>query len=143
MDQAVFNGWTWGQAAEVALSGMLTALTIMAFMVIILRLLQIMSAKVDANQAGAEADELPALPVEDTPQEESAPGPRLAAAVSAAVYSYMTEKAPAYKAGRIKVTRGRPDYGAVSAWRMAGRRDLLQNRVELEEIRRKKRREKI
>jgi len=143
MDQAVFNGWTWGQAAEVALSGILTALIIMVFMVIILKLLQIMSDKVDTNQAGAAKDELPALPVEGTSQEESAPGSRLAAAVSGAVYSYMTEKAPAYKAGRITITRDRPDHGAGSAWRMAGRKDLQQSRVELEEIRRKKRREEV
>lgn len=137
--------WRWDQAVEIGISGIITALVIMSFMVVMMRLLQIVSERVENNKTTSEPVETISPPGKETiPAEvEDDHNRRLIAAISAAVTSYINEQAPAFKAGKISVTRQAPQATAGNNWRFAGRKELLQNRYELERTRRNKNRENL
>ena len=68
---------------------------------------------------------------------------KVVAAITAAVTSFLEEQVPSYKAGKITVSREPSPTTSKNNWKMAGRRNLLQNRLKLEKIRRNKQRENI
>jgi len=134
--------WTWGYALEIGISGILTALVIMVFMVLLMRLLQFLAPKIEKNEA--------AIVIEPTKQQKVDEGlnggigeHRVIAAITAAVTSYMKEISPTYRTGRITVTRDTAQNFRESAWKVAGKRNLLDNKKELVRIRRNKKRENI
>lgn len=67
---------------------------------------------------------------------------RRIAAVMAAVYQYMQDQQLSFKPGSLRIIPVQPQSSG-NGWQAAGRRMLLQNRMELETIRRKKQRENI
>jgi Na+-transporting methylmalonyl-CoA/oxaloacetate decarboxylase gamma subunit len=71
---------------------------------------------------------------------QSFPPPQLKAAITAAVYQYLSEPV---KGSRIAVTIRQDQPVSRSGWTAAGRKALLESRWELELLRRKKGYEKI
>jgi len=65
-------------------------------------------------------------------------GPKFAAAVATAIYSYLEEHAPSYQAGRIKINSIQPSaVVAQSNWQLAGRISLLDSRSNFLKLRRR------
>lgn len=149
---ASLPGFTWGQAANVALTAMGTALVIMVAMVILLGFLEKYASGAGGGQKAA-AGVKPA-PAKAAPVKKSVPSPAakevaaaqgaeqddsVPAAIAAAVYSYLQTEAPSYKAGRINITSREPVVTAArSNWQLAGRRSLLENRSDFAKMRRRK-----
>ena len=130
--------WNWSQAVEIGVSGIITALVIMMFMVLMMRLLQIAAKRVEDNKNDVEPVRPISAPGKEVIPAEAEEGhnQRVVAAISAAVISYINEQTPSFKAGKISVTRQDSLVTAVNSWRLAGRKELLQTRHELERIRR-------
>ena len=134
--------WTLGEAAIIAVTAMATALAIMAVMVVVLGLLQKTTAGIGGNNYKSAAAEIAsAKAIKEPPVVKVAEpdaGHRVTAAISAAVYSYLKEQAPSFKAGRIKITADQHlAAGARSNWQLAGRISLLENRTDFANMRRK------
>jgi Na+-transporting methylmalonyl-CoA/oxaloacetate decarboxylase gamma subunit len=68
---------------------------------------------------------------------------RLVSAITAAVYAYMQLNKMMPPSGKISITAQQPGSSAINNWQITGRQLLLQNKVDLETIRRKKQRENI
>jgi Na+-transporting methylmalonyl-CoA/oxaloacetate decarboxylase gamma subunit len=68
---------------------------------------------------------------------------RTAAAIIAAVYRYMQENNVVSSAGLLTISAQPSDNFKGNSWRITGRKNILENRNEIVNIRRKKRREKI
>ena len=134
--------WTLGEAAIIAVAAMATALVIMAVMVLVLGLLQRTAAGIGGNNnKGAEAEIASAKALKGPPVAkvaEADAGHKVTAAISAAVYSYLQEQAPSFKAGRIRITADQPlAAGTRSNWQLAGRISLLEKRIDFANMRRK------
>lgn len=138
--------WTWNQAIEIGVSGMITALVIMTFMVLLMRGLQIVSTRIENGKVlePVETGGLPDKNIVATDNKKAAgPDRKVVAAITAAVTSYLEERAPSFKAGRITVSRQPQTTSFKSGWHLAGRKKMLEGRNELERIRRNKNRENI
>jgi len=137
--------WTWAQALEIAFSGMLTAIIIMIFMVVMLRVLQVLAYRNQGKKTGnMEPKSILLQKSSNSSNKEENTGKQVVAVITAAVYNYIKEQDPSYKAGRITVTRHEPVVAAsTSSWRMAGKKELLESRSKLEKYRRKKYYEKV
>lgn len=80
---------------------------------------------------------------EATPVKEDSDDKRITAAIIAAVYQYMQGNNLLASAGRMSFNVRPSENRAGDNWQITGRRVLLQNRMELETIRRKKHHENI
>ena len=144
LDIGIVLMFSWMYAVEIALSGIITALVIMSFMVAIMRLLQVFSEKYDNSQPATESPVSKEVVYGGSSSDEQLVVDRKAvAAITAAVTSFLEEQVPSYKAGKITVSREPSPTTSKNNWKMAGRRNLLQNRLKLEKIRRNKQRENI
>ena len=68
---------------------------------------------------------------------------RTTAVILAALYHYMQDDPSINRTGRINITVRASGSIGENNWRISGRKNILENRIELENIRRKKQIEKI
>ena len=92
---------------------------------------------------GVAVDTVSARPDLRVGGEEVGPDKRLTAAIIAAVYTYIKQHKLMSTAGQISIAFQPSESIGKSTWKSVGRKALLDNRVELENLRRKKRRENI
>lgn len=140
----VFNAaqaaWNWNQAWEVALAGMGTALVLTIIMVGIMRLLQVAVThfnKTDKTHH-MEKKKPPVVDARPMGAEESTQG-ALVAAISAALHTYGGGE----QAYRILKVSAVESGGGPSPWISEGRRGLINGAAELEQVRRRRQREKV
>ena len=77
-------------------------------------------------------------------QEDSkAENKRVVAAIQAAIYQYMQTDQASSQKGPISFTVHTPEKTGLNKWQIIGRREQLESSLELENIRRKKKRENI
>ncbi len=84
-----------------------------------------------------------APPAAVEPEMDTAGNQRAIAAALGAIYAYMQESKTGFSSGSLSISVQAPGGGSVNSWVINGRRKLHDGRFELEQIRRKKRRENI
>jgi Na+-transporting methylmalonyl-CoA/oxaloacetate decarboxylase gamma subunit len=127
---------------DFAIQVLVIGFSVVMVALIALYLLLLLFAKIFHKECGKPAEAIPAAAnraVALKPGEDR----RLTAAITAAVYAYMQTNNLLPPSGRISITLQQPGQSAVNNWHVSGRRVLLQNKLNLENIRRKKQRENI
>ncbi len=127
------------QIAVISILVVLVALLLLYILFYIFGLLFYRGDKKEAPQkAVPAAKSLAALQAE-----ESGPDGRVKAAIMGALYSYMQTEAGDVPAANLLFTVAPEGAGGMATWKLRGRQVLLNQRKELETIRRKKQRENI
>lgn len=127
--------WTWGRAVEMALTGMLTALGISFILIILVKLLQIFAARIETGATRPVAGET----VHISAQENDI----LIAVITTAVFSMLEDSSSRYRINKIIPTEKLTSKMVYKSWWQVGHKQLLESRLELDQIRRNKQREKI
>ncbi len=126
-------------AIQVMTVGFLVVLfTLFALYVILLLFARIFYKK--ETKTTQKAPAVPAATLKDT---DKSLDQRTTAAIVAAVYRYLQQESFFTTAGRINISVLPSSKAAGRSWQIAGRKSLLENKMELENIRRKKQRENI
>lgn len=127
------------QIAVISILVVLVALLLLYILFYIFGLLFYRGHKKEVPKKAAPAAKSLAAPQ----AEEAGLDGRVKAAIMGALYSYMQTEAGDAPAANLLFTVAPEGAGGVATWKLQGRQMLLNQRKELETIRRKKQREKI
>ena len=128
---------------DFAIQVMVLGFSVVLFTLFALYIILLLFARIFHKKEGKPDQGTPEITADALKDSEQGLDQRTAAAIVAAVYRYMQIERSFPPGGRINIAVQSPGKTSGSSWQLAGRRSLLGNRMELENIRRKKQRENI